>query len=77
MHATLYSGEVFANMITLMPMVKKAETGPRKGESRSTWAFQVTGSLSLLDLLILVGSESQSSPSVVAGTGFEPVTFGL
>ena len=60
--------------LTLTPMEKKPDAG--KGESRSTWAYQVTGSLYLPDILVLIG-EKPGSPSVVAGTGFEPVTFGL
>jgi hypothetical protein len=51
--------------LTLTPMEKKPD--PAKGESRSTWAYQVTPSLYLPNILVLVGSESPACPSVVAG----------
>ncbi len=51
-------------------------SGPQKKRSRSLWNYQVTGSLYLQNLLIPVEGVPVR-PSVVAGAGFEPATFGL
>ncbi len=50
-----------------------AGAGLQKDESRSP-CYEVTGSAFLPNLLIPLGS---GGPSVVAGAGFEPATFGL
>ncbi len=50
-----------------------AGAGPENEESRSP-CYEVTGSIFLPNLLDPLGS---GGPSVVAGAGFEPATFGL
>ena len=92
LQATLYADPVAAREmlkavlgeLTLTPKPVDAEipvteptkagaAGPQKEESR-TPCYEVSGSIFLPNLLIRLGS---GGPSVVAGAGFEPATFGL
>ena len=59
--------------VGLTKPTKAATTGAQKDESR-TPCYEVSGSVFLPNLLIPLGS---GGPSVVAGAGFEPATFGL
>jgi hypothetical protein len=61
--------------LTLTPVEMPCEPG--KGESRSTRGYQIGGSLFLPAILIPLTSSGSECPSVVAGAGFEPATFGL